>query len=247
LDGTIVTEFPKTERPTATESFETTLMKLLKSDDSTTVARLEETIENQIKTYIEREDLKLEDLLRQAGVAATEQQLLEDIGGLDILLTIYSARGMDFGIYNLFLFITYLFQPGMTFFISNVKEMGISHVVAMKLYQRLKLWRAEAEIKIVVVEDLSTTAASAAATVNTTEDNNDNIAAAIDGTIINTAIVGNAAAFQRSLYKGWKNQINLEAPMTVDSNVTTSISSSSAITTASSGISPYAIGLQTEG
>ena len=108
LDGTIVTELPKTERPTATESFETSLLKFLKPDDSTTVVRLEETIENQIKSYIERNEFKLEDLLRQAGVATTEHQLLEDIGGLDILLSIYSARGMDFGIYNLFL-VYYLF------------------------------------------------------------------------------------------------------------------------------------------
>ena len=90
LDGTIVTEVAKTERPTATESFETTLLKFLKPDDSsTTVVRLEETIENQIKSYIERKEFKLEDLLSQAGVATTEHQSLEDIiGGLEILLSI---------------------------------------------------------------------------------------------------------------------------------------------------------------
>ena len=149
LNGTIVTELPKTERLTSTESFETTLIKFLKPDDSsTTVVRLEEMIENQIKSYIERKEFKLEDLLRQAGVAITELQLLEDIGGLEILLSIYSARGMDFGIYIIyFWFITYLFLPGMTFFICNVKEMGISHVVAVKLYQRLTV-RSYGELKL---------------------------------------------------------------------------------------------------
>ena len=52
---------------------------------------------------------------------------------------------MDFGInisYNLFL--SYLSKTGMRFFINNVKEMGISHVVAVNLYQ-LKLWRVQAE------------------------------------------------------------------------------------------------------
>lgn len=108
LDGTIVTEVSKTERPTATESFETTLLKFLKPDDSsTTVVRLEETIENQIKSYIERKEFKLEDLLSQAGVATAEHQSLEDIGGLEILLSIYSARGMDFGIYYNLFFIIY--------------------------------------------------------------------------------------------------------------------------------------------
>ena len=108
LNGKIVEDITKTVRPTATESFETTLIKFLKPDDSnnnTIVVRLEETTENQIKTYIERNEFQLEDLLRQAGVAITEHQSLEDIGGLEILLSIYSARGMDFGI----LYITYLF------------------------------------------------------------------------------------------------------------------------------------------
>ena len=60
---------------------------------------------------------------------------------------------MDSGInisYNLFL--SYLSKTGIKFFINNVKEMGISHVVAvMNLYQ-LKLWRVQAEK--MVAEDL---------------------------------------------------------------------------------------------
>ena len=225
LDGTIVTEVSKTERPTATESFETTLLKFLKPDDSsTTVVRLEETIENQIKSYIERKEFKLEDLLSQAGVATTEHQSLEDIGGLEILLSIYSARGMDFGIIYFLLF-NYLFQPGMTFFISNVKEMGISHVVAMKLYQRFKLWRAQAEIKI-VVEDLLLSTATAAADDDTTQIINDN----------NQAIV--TADDSSAFYNGWKNKNNITVPMTVNSDMT--------ISTSSSAASPYAIGLQME-
>ena len=60
---------------------------------------------------------------------------------------------MDSGInisYNLFLSY-HLSKTGMRFFINNVKEMGISHVVAVNLYQ-LKLWRVQAEK--MVAEDL---------------------------------------------------------------------------------------------
>lgn len=115
----------------------------------------------------------------------------------------------------------------MTFFISNVKEMGISHVVAMKLYQRFKLWRAQAEIKI-VVEDLLLSTTTAAAD----DDNNQAIVTAAD----------DSSAF----YNGWNNKNTITMPMTANSDMTISTSSSTAAITTSSGVSPYAIGLQME-
>ena len=56
-------------------------------------------------------------------------------------------------------------SQAMNFFTTNVKEMGIPQVVAVKLYQCIKLWRAQAE-KMVIAEDLSS---AAAADVITTE------------------------------------------------------------------------------
>ena len=81
-------------------------MNFLKPDDSPNVNRFEEKIEEDIKTYIEKSGFQLEDLLIQSRIPIIELQTLEGIGGLEILLSIYSARGMDFGIY---LFIIYLY------------------------------------------------------------------------------------------------------------------------------------------
>ena len=55
-------------------------------------------------------------------------------------------------------------SQAMNFFTTNMKEIGISQVVAVKLYQCIKLWRAQAEK--MVAEDLSS---AAAADVITTE------------------------------------------------------------------------------
>ena len=115
----------------------------------------------------------------------------------------------------------------MTFFISNVKEMGISHVVAVKLYQRFKLWRVQAEK--MVTEDLSAAAATADVVINTTQVNN------------NPDII--VSSDNSTFYNGWKNNnINVVVPMTVNSNMTISTSG----ITNSSEISPYDIGLQFE-
>ena len=94
-----------------------------------------------IQSYIEMKGFQLDNLLTQSRIAFEELQTLEAIGGLEIIIFIYSAT------------CSLPASQGMNFFTTNIKDMDISQVVAIKLYQRLKLWRAEAEK--LIAEDLS--------------------------------------------------------------------------------------------